>query len=503
MRLIFALILLASPVVADVRCVQEHLTTIGYDPGPIDGVLGPRTVQSLANFSINYRAHFSRLTTQNAGTACARLTHYVDGAGGQQLDPAQTVQGAEEPFCATNPADGFAMEITELVEGDPLTLRVSSRFGGAVESVVWRGKEFINIYDHGRQISYAWTLNDVGECLNPTEPGSAWDFLSQTSTTAVHSICSDATNRLTTHVTPAYWLAPGGTGYCDGGHVLAVNDSPLSDHDFIKTIELGYAGIENVIAFDISLTLPRDYDVNMLEMPTGYMTHEFTEFWRFDPSTGELTKPESELLAEPWSFVHRSSIPPIISTPDGEYAMGAYSAEEIAGYELLGYDVHNPADRTNKWNVVLREVPAPAGEYTYKSFAIVGTLAEVQVAMRELFLLHPRDPTPPDGFVDVANCTMIDGWVWDTTRPNEPLTVEIYQLHDDGSEALVHAVNANQFRQDLADVSVGDGYHAFSIPTATLFPDGGDITIRVEGVSDIEGIPNTLMKPAVHQLSCP
>lgn len=63
-----------------------------------------------------------------------------------------------------------------------------------------------------------------------------------------------------------------------------------------------------------------------------------------------------------------------------------------------------------------------------------------------------------NGWVDLANCTTISGWAWDYT--NNPISVDLY----DGSIPLVTVV-ANQFRQDLLNAGIGNGYHAFSIPT--------------------------------------
>jgi hypothetical protein len=154
-----------------------------------------------------------RLSAATAPEWCEILRLAQRGAG-QPLDPAMVEMGAPEGemHCAEAPPDGYAREITGIVDGDPVTLRVSARFGGAVDSLRWRGREFLNIYDHGRQISYAWHLDDHGECLNPTEPGSAADGFAQSSTTEVLAICSDGPNRLSTRVLPAYWLGPGERG---------------------------------------------------------------------------------------------------------------------------------------------------------------------------------------------------------------------------------------------------------------------------------------------------
>ena len=77
--------------------------------------------------------------------------------------------------CTSNPSSSYTETISGIVKGDPLELRITGRFAGAIDSLTWRGKEFINNWDHGREIAYAWGMNDLGECLNPTEPGSAND----------------------------------------------------------------------------------------------------------------------------------------------------------------------------------------------------------------------------------------------------------------------------------------------------------------------------------------
>ncbi len=49
-----------------------------------------------------------------------------------------------------------------------LFLGTSSRMSGGIDSVVWGSKEFINAWDHGRELQLAVT-SLYGECFNPTE----------------------------------------------------------------------------------------------------------------------------------------------------------------------------------------------------------------------------------------------------------------------------------------------------------------------------------------------
>jgi hypothetical protein len=46
----------------------------------------------------------------------------------------------------------------------------SDRTALAIDSVVWNNVEFINQWDHGRELQMAVT-NGSGECYNPTEAG--------------------------------------------------------------------------------------------------------------------------------------------------------------------------------------------------------------------------------------------------------------------------------------------------------------------------------------------
>jgi len=405
--------------------------------------------------------------------------------------------------CDAEPEDGYTQQISGLVDGDELVVTVSARFAGAVESLTWRGKEFINIFDHGRQISYAWQMDGHGECLNPTEPGSASDLFSLSSTSELLEVCRVDENILTTKTKPAFWLAPGETGFCDAGAKTAVNDTLVSNQIMDKTIEIGYGGIENVIAFTIDIDIPESYNALQLEIPTGYLTYEFTNYWIYNPQSGEIQKPESQELVEPWSFTYGTNIPPILATEDGAYAMGVYSPENITAYEILMYDVPNPDDRTNKWGIVLHEEPAPAGVYAYQSFAIVGTLEQVTEAMTKLFELKPTDFSPPEGYVDLATCDVIEGWAWDPKTPNRPIELEFRVVNEDGSETTLASSTADRSRDDLITVLGDNGKHGYSVLTSDILQNGNRQTIRVYGLNSDPNLPARALFPSEHVLECP
>ena len=61
------------------------------------------------------------------------------------------------------------------VSGSAIYLSSSERTAGAIDSLVWRDREFLNSWDHGRQLQMAITVQNHGECWNPTEAGGRSD----------------------------------------------------------------------------------------------------------------------------------------------------------------------------------------------------------------------------------------------------------------------------------------------------------------------------------------
>ena len=55
-----------------------------------------------------------------------------------------------------------------VASSNQLFLSASARTSGAIDSLVWNNKEFINAWDHGRELQMAVTTGH-GECYNPTE----------------------------------------------------------------------------------------------------------------------------------------------------------------------------------------------------------------------------------------------------------------------------------------------------------------------------------------------
>lgn len=104
-------------------------------------------------------------------------------------------------------------------------------------------------------------------------------------------------------------------------------------------------------------------------------------------------------------------------------------------------------------------------------------------------------PQSDPGTLDKVDTESIHGWAWDPTRPNQSLQVEIFA---DGK--LLITANADQERDDLAQVGKGNGIHGFDIPTPDALMDGKphviSAKIKDSGI-ELHGSPMTvtIVKP--------
>jgi hypothetical protein len=218
-----------------------------------------------------------------------------------------------------------------------ITVATAARFGGAIASLRWSGKEFVNAQDHGREIQTAWQGNNAGECFNPTEAGSAEDGIGLETTSKVLSTTVTAAS-ITTISNPAFWLKPGKTGpFCSFNPLLrssweggrAVNRTPVSASMIKKRVNIGYLDMPNVLVYDSEITLAADelayfpLHFMLLENPAVYLRHEFMYLYRYELTPARLT---AHIESHPHA-VEVSPSPIVAATGDGEYAIGLYTQE--------------------------------------------------------------------------------------------------------------------------------------------------------------------------------
>jgi hypothetical protein len=268
---------------------------------------------------------------------------------------------------------------------NPTVITTTDRLAGAIHSLIWNGREFIDSADHGRQLQSALNA-DAGapiaaETFNPTEAGSRRDGAGPNSTSRLLHRIADG-NRLQTTTQMAFWLAPGESS----SGQPAKNTTRLSNHLLTKRVTIGCDGHEQLLQYDVTFSLPVDESHRQVvfEALTGYMPPEFDTFWRFDPRERKLVS----LSDGPGE----QADPVVLATADGRYAMG------VLGQPATAKGLRGPtygrfrfqSERVVKWNCVYRvtrEEPVPAGDYSFSLRVAVGTQADVEAMLGDL--AHP------------------------------------------------------------------------------------------------------------------
>lgn len=284
-------------------------------------------------------------------------------------------------------------EISGTYLDSDIVIQTTSRLAGAIDSLTWRGQEFVDSADHGRQIQSASNFCDGNtpfypETFNPTEAGSRCDGAGPNSTSQLLHLRA-VNNTLQTTSQMAFWLRP---IELSAGHPAA-NTQELSDHLLTKRVTIGFEDMPNVIQYDVTFSIPvgEFHTYAQFEAVTGYMPPEFSEFYYVDTDSVELV----DLSDGPGE----QDKPVVLATEDGEYAMGIYSPDQPSkGYEVAGYGrfrfVH---EGVVKWNSVFRykdeEYGIPAGDYSFRNFVVIGTQEEVAATITDL---HHRFLVPDD-----------------------------------------------------------------------------------------------------------
>ena len=267
--------------------------------------------------------------------------------------------------------------------GSDIVVTTTSRLAGAIHSVTWNGREFIDSSDHGRQLQSASSFDNSPtappETFNPTEAGSMRDGAGPRSTSRLLEISARG-NELRTRTQMAFWLTPADRS----AGVPARNTAALSAHLLAKQVRIGIPGSPNVLDYTVTFTLPagESHTSAQFEALTGYMPAEFARFWHLNPATKKL-EPLTDGPGE-------QRDPVAFSTADGAHAMGIISPDPApAGSAGPSYGRFVFAHaKVVKWNCVFRVRPAdrvlPPGDYRYRMLVPIGTLADVEAALAKL-----------------------------------------------------------------------------------------------------------------------
>jgi hypothetical protein len=265
---------------------------------------------------------------------------------------------------------------------DEASITTTSRVAGAIHSFKFRGQEYIDSFDHGRQLQSASNLNMgkkfIPEVFNPTEAGSEFDGKGQKSSSKLLFL-EVKNGELITKNQMAFWIRPGMKSQGN----LAYNTSELSNHLLLKQVRFGFMGLEQVLDYRVTFSVPEKegHTYAQFETLTGYMPWEFQQFLRWNPEQNKLVPLDKQSGEQPF--------PVALATEDGKHAMGVVSLEKKRkGMTGPGYGrFYFPNDKVVKWNCVYRmqdKNGLQAGDYSFRMLVPFGTVAEVENTIKSI-----------------------------------------------------------------------------------------------------------------------
>ena len=380
-------------------------------------------------------------------------------------------------------------QISASVGGSSLVIRTTARLAGAIGSLTWKGKEFINNYDHGRELQSASSYDGFGECFNPTEAGSGHDGTGSGTTSELQALSASG-NVLSTQTRMAYWLRPGETSpYC-GSAPSARNNYSVSNHILNKKVTIGFQGMPHVIEYLINFTVSEHHNSATFEALTGYMTPEFSKFWTYDPTTKAL----SALSDGPGEQIN----PVILATPDGNYAMGIFSPDlpqwpgTNLGYGRWRFPASQYPGTGNacvKWNCVYRISDVYPGIYSFRCYPIVGTLSDVTSSIDRLYEYFDsfKNHQPMGNFDSVSNSGTAYGWALDQDNATQSIAVHFYADGTAGTGEFMGATTANVPRPDVNNATGYPGNHGYAYAIPDKYRNGIQHTIYAYAIDSAGG----------------
>lgn len=291
----------------------------------------------------------------------------------------------------------FPDSIYGSIFGLPIQIRVSAKYAGAIDRLYWRGVDFVDNADHGRQFQLAGQFKGFGECYNPNEAGNLADMNGPTSSSSFQSL-STYNNALNTISYGAFWLRPrsyGGSANvyssanCTPGWdqppalADAQNTTILSNYRFLKYVTIGFQGIPNVISVHSQIYIPETVTGMQLTTPAGFMPSSFSNFWEYNVSTRSLTP----LVVG--NETYRTQ-PVILENPTSNIALGIYAPDILkppqgtTGWFVWGYSPSYPA--TSYW-WFLQRTPGTVSQGTtvfHNAYLVLGTKNEVTAGLDSL-----------------------------------------------------------------------------------------------------------------------
>lgn len=280
----------------------------------------------------------------------------------------RAVLGGGAAGLVAGPAVGAAgpLRLRAAVGSEALVMESAPRFAGAISSLVYRGRQHVDSADHGRLFQSAIHFDGWGECLNPTQGGGSGDRRRSTSRVLASAV-GEGRWSVTTRM--AYWLRPGQRCVVpEGPAAVARNRRRLSDVTVTVTHRFGVLPAPNAVLTDVVYSLPTGQESAVVEALGCYMPTAFGRLYvfgegRLQPSDAHFEYPD----------------PYALTTEDGGHALSIFSPRGSPRPRFSGLYL----GEVHKVNAVFRPAgPLAAGPHAFRLAWAIGTLAEVEAALR-------------------------------------------------------------------------------------------------------------------------
>ncbi len=310
-------------------------------------------------------------------------------------------------------------------KNQPITIKTSDKFSGAIYSLTWDGKEFIKQTDNNQKLMQSSvSYSSVNGCLNSIEAGINGNSPSESSN--VLSLYY-STNALVSKARMSYWQTRDAQSqpFCDNSQISDTKMPINSSTNHNKKVVIGYNGMDNTIEYTTWYNIAQNLESAVFEPLSINMPTDFNRFYSFNGSgqlvdigygNGYLVNYTQGFDAVNDQLV---SGPVIFATNDGSKALGIFSYDQVSRYagpgygdwdygtRALGYGRWNNSndqkDPSVKTNLMYRSGVLPAGSYGFRNFVTIGSLTEVQNSILKLSKMQKSSVTRAEAskiFVD-------------------------------------------------------------------------------------------------------
>jgi hypothetical protein len=300
---------------------------------------------------------------------------------------AQTLRG-----CVAGWGAGFAYrrhdvgEALVQITGGGVTVKSNSITGGAVWEWWWKGKEFINDYDYGRQLVMA-VYPETGQAIQ--EAGDRYGAVSvplyarhPAPTLYVKNL---AGNRQSTRAIPIEWDPDSHGGGKD--HAVIYANVKIG-----KDLTLNWRGPDDVdrqwpvVLYESKYEGPA-FAVANVEAPTAYLNPEFSTYYKYDAKTDTLSEVVAKKTKVNISGGGADGLILASGTGPDAIAMGIYKNDPNAGivlYDDSGPSVGHYGPGFSKWGIVYRS--AVSQQWSFRSWIVTDSVRNIQKDFHQLYI---------------------------------------------------------------------------------------------------------------------